>query len=203
MKKRHIIGLISIALILLSYTAHSQIKLGMQLGANFANAKVANSVFEFESKTHFVGGVLAEFKISNMFYIQPEINYFPKGPMIYYPLYNEEIDYTFNYIEIPINVLVKFDVDNFTPFLFAGPSLSSLTKANVKSNNGKVDISEGFEKTDFSMNFGAGAEFILSNSTDLFIMARYSLGLTDISRLGAGEFKNQSIAITAGLKFSI
>jgi len=43
MKKRYVFCVVSIALILLSYTAHSQIKLSMQSGANFANAKVTNS----------------------------------------------------------------------------------------------------------------------------------------------------------------
>jgi opacity protein-like surface antigen len=196
-------------LLLLSYPAHSQIKLGIQLGANSANVKVTNNIFEFDNTTHFMGGVLAEFKISNMFYIQPEFNYLPKGVMgnsnMYYA---RKADYTFNYYEIPINVLAKFDTGDFTPFLFAGPSLSFLSKATLKIDDHpafgeEANISKDLKKTDFSINFGAGVELNLSNSIDLFIIARYSLGIIDIPIDSYGEFKTRGIAITAGLKFGI
>jgi len=207
MKKRYVFFLVSITLILLSYNAHSQIKLGLQLGANFANTKFTpDPDFECENKTFFMGGALAEIKISNMFYIQPEVNYLSKGSStktVFNTIsYTAVVDLIFNYYEIPINVLAKFDAGNFKPFIFAGPSLSFLSKATVKSESSETDILENLEKTDLSVNFGAGGEFKLSNSIGLFIMARYSLGLTDISKAEDEEIKNQGIAIMAGFKFS-
>jgi hypothetical protein len=218
MKKKHIFFVVSIALLLFSYPAHSQIKIGIQGGANFASINPVNDPTEFENKTQFMGGVVVQFKISNMFYIQPEVNYLPKGTGytmsdpslvgIIDPRF--KVDYILNYIEIPINCLAKFDAGSFRPFLFAGPSLSFLSSKptmeikHVETGISETtDIQENIETTDFSVNFGAGIDFILSSKIDLFIMARYSLGMTSIYKDKSldGEAKTQGIAITAGLKF--
>ena len=57
-----------------SYPLHSQVKLGLQLGPNFANASTTATSFHIIAKTNFFGGILAEIKINDMFYIQPEVN---------------------------------------------------------------------------------------------------------------------------------
>jgi opacity protein-like surface antigen len=203
----------SITLLLLSSTVHSQVKLGFQLGPNFTNSSGfrVDALYEIESKTYLFGGILAEFKISDMFYIQPEINFLPKG--VTYknktgPYISSYMEFTLNYYEIPINILAKFNMDKFTPFLFAGPSLSFLSETNAIDDSGnEYDISEFYKKFDFSINFGGGVELSLSKSIDIFLMARYSLGLTNIvnkefsSELG--KINTQGTALAVGLKFSI
>jgi hypothetical protein len=141
-----------------------------------------------------------------MFYIQPEINYLPKGAIGTLKNSANQADYAFNYYEIPINVLAKFDAGVFRPFLFAGPSLSFLPKATLKYEPyypNETNISRFFEITDFSINFGTGIELTLSNSIDLVIMVKYYLGLTDIAIDKYREFKTQGITIAAGIKFGI
>ena len=208
MKKKNVIWLVSIAFLLLSSPVYSQIKLGFQLGPNFTNPSVSDHftrVYEIESKTYLFGGILFEFKINDMFYIQPEVSFLPKGFTLkvkpeYNPYgYDPHIQLIYNYYEVTANVLSKFDIDNLTPFLFAGPSLSFLSEASIKSPF--IDReAEKVEKTDFSINFGAGVEFSLSKSIDIFVIARYSLGLTDIEQDDT-EVKTRGIALAAGLKF--
>ena len=212
MKKKRVVGLISIALLLLSSPVYSQVKLGFQLGTNFTNASglPSDASYKIESRTYLFGGILAEIKISDMFYIQPEVRFLPKGvthknkP----PYISSYMEFTLNYYEIPINILAKFNMDNFTPFLFAGPSLSFLSETNAIDDSGnEYDISEFYKKFDFSINFGGGVELSLSKSIDIFLMARYSLGLTNIvnkefsSELG--KINTQGTALAVGLKFSI
>jgi hypothetical protein len=224
MKKKQVVLWMSIALLLLSSPVYSQIKLGFQLGPNFANGNItSNSSFTFsiypweiEGKTHFFGGILAEFTISDMFYIQPEVNFLPKGVISKgTPLYSskytpDKFDNIFNYFEIPINVLAKFNLSNFTPFIFAGPSLSFLLEAKATLGSFGTDLSsEEFKKTDFSINLGGGVEFPI-NSVNLFVMARYSLGLTNIMNKkvpflynGWEKLNTRNLSFSTGLKFSI
>ena len=207
MKKKNVFYLILIALLFVSYPVHSQIKLGFQIGPNFANVNIAN--LSLESKTYLFGGILAEIKISDRLYIQPEINFLQKGYFTKPNSFGLQVDHTYNYYEIPINVLSKFDVNNFTFFIFAGPSLSFLSKAEIIAKHyasyDRYDFTESFEKTDFSINFGGGAESPLSNNIDLFIMVRYSLGLTNvfIDDINNSKIYNRGIALAVGLKFSI
>jgi hypothetical protein len=212
MKKKNVVLWMSIILLLLSSPVYSQIKLGFQLGPNFTNSSGlrVDALYEIKSKTYLFGGILAEFKISDMFYIQPEINFLPKG--VAYKLFNIPIELTFNYYEVTTNALVKINMDNFTPFLFVGPSLSFLSGAKAKEkfyyneDPYEIDVSELFKKTDFSINFGGGIELPFSKSIDIFLMARYSLGLTNIFKEeddAESEYKTRGTAIAVGLKFSI
>ena len=201
-----------IGFLLFAYPLHSQIKLGLQLGTNFAKINIKPINIENESRTNLFGGILAEIKINNMFYIQPEFNYIQKGITYRYPATSipDKVDNLFNYYEIPINILVKFDMGSFTPFIFSGPSLNLLSEAKVKYTvyaQHEVDVSDRFT-TDLAINFGGGAEFSFSNSIYLFITARYSLGLTNIFDYEPPthetfEYYTRCITLAAGLKFSI
>jgi len=190
--------LVSIVLFLFSHSLNSQTKIGLQIGPNFANASTSAKSFAIRGKTNFFGGILAEFKISDMFYIQPEINVIEKGvefqigiagvigPPFYSPtgLSLGYIDHLFNYCEIPINFLVKFDSKNFTPFVFTGPSFNFLLRAKETYRTGYggsvFDGSDRVEIFESAITFGGGVEFPLSNKIDLVIMAKYSFGLTNI-----------------------
>ena len=211
MKKKQVVLWMFIVLLLLSSPVYSQIKLGFQLGPNFTNSigLQPDAPYKIESNTYLFGGILAEFKISDVFYIQPEVSFLPKGVTYRLQPWEEGnppspyIETTLDYYEVTANALVKVDMDNFTPFIFVGPSLGFLSKVKAKYDSYETDDSEGHEKTDFSMNFGVGVEFSLSKSIDLFVMARYSLGITDILTDDLAEYKTRGTAIGVGLKFSI
>jgi opacity protein-like surface antigen len=209
MKNKNVFWLVSIVLLLLSSPVYSQIKLGFQLGPNFTNSigLRPDAPYKIESNTYLFGGILAEFKISDVFYIQPEVSFLPKGVTYKRTPWGNPpspyIEITLDYYEVTANALVKVDMDNFTPFIFVGPSLGFLSKVKAKYDSYETDDSEGHEKTDFSMNFGVGVEFSLSKNIDLFVMARYSLGITDILTDDLAEYKTIGTAIGVGLKFSI
>ena len=223
-----------------SYPLHSQVKLGLQLGPNLANASTTATSFNIGTKTNFFGGILAEIKINDMFYIQPEVSLVAKG--VDFELVERSVDYGFgniikqsgyidylvNYYEIPINLLAKFDVAGFTPFLFAGPSFNFFSAAKETYigfyGDPEGEAADKFKKFDFAINFGGGIELPLSNSIGLFVNARYSLGLTNIYEtlivkekifLNEGflsntiieepleRFNTRGIIVSAGLKFAL
>ena len=75
MKNKNIILLVSIAFLLLSCTLHSQIKLGVQAGPNFANVSISDFTPSPispgpENNTGLFVGMLAEIKMSDMFQVQ-------------------------------------------------------------------------------------------------------------------------------------
>ena len=208
---------------------HSQTKIGLQLGPNFTGASTTAKSFTPEGKINFFGGILAEFKINDMFYIQPEVNFVSKGAdfRLLDGAGNTTTSYIYNlfyYYEIPINFLVKFDVGNFTPFLFTGPSFNFFSAAKETylggSRNPANNTADLFKKFEFAINFGAGVECSLSNSVDLFITARYFLGLTNIYETfiftnmidfeyitlinePLEKFQTRDISLTAGLKITL
>lgn len=198
------------------YSQDKQIKLGFQLGPSFSNVSINNpytgpGAGEYGGKTDLFGGILAEIKMGDMFYIQPEINFIQKG--FSYDIHNwgtQEL--TSNYFEIAVNMMAKFIKGSFSPFIFAGPSFNFLSKAtqDIVYSDTRLrfssDATSLIKKTDIAVNFGGGAELSLSKNIDVFVMARYSLGLMDITVMddpNTEEVYNRCISLAAGLKFTL
>ena len=213
----------------------SQIKLGLQIGPNFASGSYSSDYFkntEVTGKTGLLAGFLVEFKLSDMFYLQPEINYLQKGvelsPLysVYSSISSGEVpgskgDFTLDFVEIPINIIAKFGKDQLKPFLFFGPSFSVKTTAEKteKYSTGDIgpySIKDYVEGTDVAINLGGGVEYAVSPKLDVFAMLRYSIGVTDIfkdesfsyngSSFNLGDiekFKTAGLAIGIGFKYCI
>ena len=67
-KKNHLVIFIATFTFILLFSSHvhSQTKLGVQVGPNFAHASTSASSFAIRGKTNFFGGILAEFKINDI-----------------------------------------------------------------------------------------------------------------------------------------
>jgi hypothetical protein len=219
-----------------SESLNSQIKLGLQVGPNFASGSYSSDYYkntEVSGKTGLLAGFLAEFKLSDMFYIQPEINYLQKGvklsPLYYYASTNTAYlitgstgDLKLDFVEIPINVIAKFGKEQWKPFVFAGPGFSFLITADKTENYttygdvGPYSIKDYIEKIDVTLNLGGGVEYTINPKLDIFAMLRYSIGLTDLFKEGtvtyAGytynygdieKFKTAGLAIGIGFKYCV
>jgi hypothetical protein len=192
-------------------SSYSQIKIGLQIGPNFASGTYSSDYYkntEVSGKIGLLAGFLAEFKLSDMFYIQPEINYLQKGvelsPLYYYytstatayEITGSKGDFKLDFIEIPINVIAKFGKDQWKPFLFAGPGFSFLTTAEKTENYsvygdvGPYSIKDYVEKVDVALNLGGGVEYAVNPKLDIFAMLRYSISLTDLFKEGTVTYNN-------------
>ena len=181
--------LILITIMLFSITTVLQaqsIRFGIKAGANFANQN-GDTPPEFESKesiTSYHAGLLAEVKLFDSFAIQPELLYSTQGAT--YKDAVEEFKNELGYLSIP--VLAKFYLSKSLS-LELGPQASFLLS---EKNDFDVEDAETFE-------FGVVGGLGLNITKNLFVQARYGLGLTEASK--NADIKNSTIQLSAGLMF--
>lgn len=168
-----------------------EVKFGAKAGVNFST--FSGDVENADGKVGFQVGGFAEIKISEKFFIQPELMYTTLGTK------GDEMGITFtqtaDYIVLP--VMAKFYVaDGFS--LEAGPQIGFLVGAKIKALDESIDAKELFNSTDFGLNVGAGYDFTENISAGL----RYTLGLSNIAKdSGDASVQNSNFALALSYKF--
>lgn len=181
--------LILVAIMLLSVTTVLQaqsIRFGVKGGANFANQN-GDAPPEFESKksiTSYHVGLVSEIKLVDRFAIQPELLYSTQGAS--YKNIDKEFKNELGYLSIP--VLAKIYLSESLS-LELGPQASFLL-------NDRKNVDFGDAKT---FEFGVVGGLGLNITKNLFIQARYGLGLTEASK--EADIKNSTIQLSAGIMF--
>lgn len=180
---------ILVAIMLFSITTVLQaqsIRFGIKGGANFANQNGdAPPAFENkESITSYHAGLVAEIKLFDSFAIQPELLYSTQGAS--YKNVGEEFKNELGYLSIP--VLAKIYLGKSLS-LELGPQASFLL-------NERKNVDFGDSKT---FEFGVVGGLGLNITKNLFIQARYGLGLTEASK--EADIKNSTIQLSAGIMF--
>lgn len=180
---------ILIAIMLFSITTVLQaqsIRFGIKGGANFANQN-GDTPPAFESKesiTSYHAGLVSEIKLFDRFAIQPELLYSTQGAT--YKNAIDEFKNELGYLSIP--VLAKIYLSKSLS-LEVGPQASFLL-----SERENVDFKDS-NTFEFAVVGGLG----LNVTKNLFIQARYGLGLTEASK--DADIKNSTIQLSAGIMF--
>ncbi|MCG9791139.1 porin family protein [Flavobacterium algicola] len=181
------------AALLLGTTMISQaqsIRFGVKGGINYANQNGTDITLNSdnydteEAITSYHAGLVAEVKLFENFAIQPELLYSTQGAT--YKNATEEFKNELGYISIP--VLAKIYLNNSLS-LEVGPQASFLL-----SERNKFDYKES-ETFEFAGVVGLG----LNVTNNLFLQARYGLGLTEASK--DAQTKNSTFQISAGILF--
>lgn len=168
---------------------NQNIEWGIKAGPNYSTT---TSELDSEYIFGYHAGFVAELKIAPKFSIQPELFYSLEGGRTSFDFSFEEMSIAYEekaklgYLNLPI--MMKYFV---TPGLSiqAGPQVGYLLSA--KSNyeiatnflgfpineSGTEDIKGDLKKISLGLNFGLGYEF----QNNIFLQARYVLGLNDIS----------------------
>lgn len=154
-----------------------EIKFGVKAGLNFAFITGDNAK-DLDPSTDFHFGVMAEFNISDKFYLQPELIYSGQGAET--NIASEGI-ISLNYLNIPL--IGKYYVTERLS-LEAGPQIGFL----LSTKGGTLDYKDLLKTTDFGVNFGVG--YKLDNG--LNFSARYNLGLTNINNVDGFSDKNRN-----------
>lgn len=193
----------------LSDSSHSQnLCFGFKSGINLSSANISPNV-STSNRTGIIFGAVLEYKAADMFYIQPELEYIMKGVKQKIDLYNYEETVKLDYIQIPVYAKLKFDIPNspFKPYAMLGPSLgfniNSKDEVSLNGQSSTSDLSSSTETIDFGLNFGAGGEFKITPSSSIFGEIQYGLGLTDISKSSASDWKNTGVKFHIGVKFCL
>ena len=191
---------------------------GIKAGANYSNL---TSEMDTDYIFGFHAGLIAEYKITPQFALQPELLYSLEGAKAKMDFregeffFSSEEKIKLGYINLPV-MLKYYATPAFS--LQAGPQIGFLVSAendyDIVSNfedfefneSGTEDIKDELKKISIGLNFGLGYDI----SSSLFVQARYHLGLSDISdyddqddefEVDFEKIKNQSFQVSLGYKF--
>jgi hypothetical protein len=164
----------------------AQIKFGPKVGLNLSTMTMKIGSLSIDPKTvvGFHVGVISEIPLVGNLSLQPGILYSAKGSK--WAESEEEILFSPSFIEIPVNVVYKFDLGAIKLLLNAGPNFAYGIGGKIKFTSGSVSESQdiefgsGSEKDmkplDIGLNIGAGVEI-----ANLIISANYGLGLANLA----------------------
>jgi hypothetical protein len=174
----------------LSYSLQAQsVRFGVKGGLNYANQSgtevtINSTNYSTSAITSYHAGFLAEIKLLESFAIQPELLYSTKGAT--YKNAVEEFQNELGYISIPLILKVYLSK---SLSLELGPQAAFLL-----SERNKFDVKDT-ESFEFSAVGGLG----LKATKNLFLQARYGLGLTNATK--NTEINNSVIQVSAGILF--
>lgn len=189
MKKLFLTLVLAVAFV---FSTNAQVSFGAKAGVNFAT--LTGDVSNFNTRTSFVLGGMAEIQISEKFSFQPELLYSGQGTKST----EDGLDVTWklDYLNIPL--MAKYYLaENFS--LEVGPQLGILLSSKADAGGQSVDMKDMTESIDFGANFGLG--YKLDNGFNFG--ARYNLGLSNIAKdSGDAKVKNGVFQITVGYFFN-
>lgn len=188
MKKKLLITAVVLAITSISHA--QSIRFGVKGGINYANQNGTEITLNSQNYdtadaiTSYHAGLVAEIKLFENFAIQPELLYSTQGAT--YKNAVEEFKNELGYISIPVVAKIYL---NKSLSLEAGPQASFLL-----SERNKFDYKES-ETFEFSGVVGLG----LQVTNNLFLQARYGVGLTEASK--DAQTKNSTFQLSAGILF--
>ncbi|RLD27991.1 MAG: PorT family protein [Bacteroidetes bacterium] len=176
---------------------NAQASFGAKAGVNFSN--LSEDDMDWKSKTGFNIGLFVEVEISDLLFFQPEILFSTQGAKIEES--GAELKINTSVVNIPLMIKYKA-AEKF--YIEAGPQIGFLTKAEMEFTydgvSGTEDVKDDAKSIDFSLNFGLSIDVIES----LFVGARYSFGLSNISddKEDPTDIKASNISIMVGYRFN-
>jgi len=203
------IFIVSLVAVLTVNYAQAQVIFGARAGFNMTNLyqKDANGdKVGLDWRPGFQIGVIADYPfLFEDLSIQPGILFATQGAKSEKTLlgYKTKINFNLNYIQVPINLQYKQDLDNMILLLQAGPYLGfgiggkkeiEISEGGTKvSSSEKIKFGSGddadFKAFDFGLGFGAGLQF-----GNLQAVLSYNLGLVKLDP--DVDLKNIGLALT-------
>ena len=172
---------------------------------------MTNGYVKTADRTGFFAGVNANIPISENFSIEPGLNYTQKGYDLKGDIAIKGLDFlganakaslVTQYIDLP--VLLKGNFGGL--ILFAGPQVSYLAQADLKTTAGllginilnkTIDASSQFNRWDAAVTGGIGYQF----TNGMNIMASYDYGLMKVDANQNVKAYNRAIKVGIGVNF--
>ena len=151
---------------------------GFKLGINFARS-TGEFIDDTKYKTGFIGGIFVSSRISDYFFIQPELLFSMKG----YKIKSDDVDIkvTFSYIELPVLIKYELILEQFPKTeLFFGPAFSFIIDARYKSKSGEETYSgkiENINPFDRGIVVGINIQKKINQKNIINFDLRYNFGL--------------------------
>jgi hypothetical protein len=101
------------------------------------------------------------------------------------------------YLEIPLLLHLDYwQRGDRAAYVTVGPSVAFNLQASYMDDGQIEDIGDDIQGRDFGLNLGTGVEF-----GPLVVEARYTWGVRKVFAVDDVDFKNHSLALTAGIRF--
>ncbi len=169
----------------ISQLSIAQSAFGVRLAANIATVEIKDDdsgvSVEPDSRVGLNFGLLLNSPITENFFLQPELNFIQKGYKL--SILNSDVEAIMNYVEIPVLGKYAFGSENIGAFILFGPAIGFAINGKVKEGSNEEDIDfdrDMIKRLDLGLHFGAGIT-IPVGPLDVFIDARYLLGIADIN----------------------
>jgi len=188
--------IISIFTLLMYISAFGQnFSIGPMVGLNVSNLSgdIENTTF----KAGFAGGVFANYSITTDFGLTGQVLYSQQGANI--ELAGVEQKIKLDYLQIPILGAYYFGKDKFRPKVMLGPQFGFLLSAKDKDGSDIDPNGAIYETNDLSAVLGAGFNYNIAPKIWLNADVRYNYGISNISKLGGDELRNQHFAVMVGV----
>lgn len=213
------------AFVAISSFSFAQSKTGFGIKAGVVNAGIkgeaanslnelvdyANGAITTNNRTGFFAGANATIPVSHTISIEPGLYYSQKGYEMRGELNikgaefigaNAKAQLTSHYVDLP--VLLKGDFNGFQ--VFAGPQVSYLTKADLRTSAGvlgfnvfnrKMDATEELNRWDAGLKAGVGYQF----KNGFNISAAYDHGLSKLDANKNFDAYNRAVKVGVGFRF--
>lgn len=187
--------LFTVVFLVAGTVAFAQFTGGIKAGVNLntSNWEAADGAFsESYGGTSYHIGVYGNYALSDALSLQPELLW---NSLKHDTEDDWGDDITTNYLSIPVMLVYGFSENKFN--VQVGPQIGFL----MSTDPSEIKDDDVLTGTDFTLNFGAGANFGKFNIT-----ARYGLGLSNIAGdalmdlADDFEIKNNNIQISVGYK---
>lgn len=190
--------------------------LGIRGFSSLVNLSSDKPGYNSKAMLGYGGGVYGKFEINNKIFIQPEINYNVKGAI--YPgtiaffgtSYKTDVVSSLSYLEVPLHLehdLTKHLGIEFGPYFgyLLGVNTVAPTFTITTVNNLPVVSSADVMSHDRTwvknFDFGVNLGFNYEVYSNLFLEARYSLGLMDISNVSNSDYYIKNRVATFGVAY--
>lgn len=182
--------------VLFAISANAQVRFGVKAGLNSANQKysVDGAMGLGVTTDPIIGfhlGVIADMATSEKFSFQPGLLFSQKGAK------SGDVKTTVNYIDVPLNLMLKFGSSDFKILAFAGPSLSYAISG--KTDGEKIEFgseSGQMKRMDIGLGFGAGAQYNSFQGT-----IGYNMGFSNLSNEDGLKVKNRVLSFSVAYLF--
>jgi len=187
--------------VLFAVSINAQVQFGIKAGMNIASQKLTAGGISISPKSliGFHAGVILDMAMGETFAIQPGFLFSQKGAK--YDSDGETGTDTYNYLDIPINVVYKINTGSAKILLNVGPLFSyALSEKSEGSEDATFGSGDGeLKRLDFGIGFGGGVQF-----GSVVASLNYNLGLANIMNVPSGadvSLKNNVFGISIAYFF--
>ncbi|GAB2557589.1 porin family protein [Spirosoma aerophilum] len=206
-------ALLVAALLFSPLISSAQVRYGVTAGVQLVSQKytLGGLTLKTSNQLSYMGGLLADVKVSEKISIRPQVLYSVKGSAINLGslsggLTSGSVSTVFTYVEVPVQLTYSLEAGPGSVVLGAGPYLAyALSGKSTATNSGKkesqtIDFSTkdgDARRLDYGLRLSVGYEL----PSGVMVSGYYSPGLANIANGASSSVKNTAFGLSLGFLF--